>query len=210
MSKERLRIGIVNYGVGNLLAVRNAFMALGHTCKISSDHNELESADLVVLPGVGAFRPASEALRQLGLADFLLEYARRERPIIGICLGMQLLADRSYEGGATDGLGLIPGNVVALDNTACHVGWGSLLATDMIDEPQLRNLVAQSSYYFNHSFVYESANGTALAKADFQGQSFPAIVKRGQVMGFQFHPEKSQEAGRALLQHILFRMFHGE
>lgn len=193
-------VGVVDYGVGNHTSVLRTFHALGHRCRVTSDREVLRAAEVIVLPGVGAFPAAMMALHRHGLADFLVDLARQGKPIIGICLGMQLLADESLEHGITAGLGLIPGTVCPLPMMDWHIGWNSLEIT------QPDALLMQSDgepFYFNHSYGFDAPNAYVTALSRVHNTSFTVAVRRGNVVGLQFHPEKSQAAGKELLSRLV-------
>ncbi len=197
---NRKTVGIVDYGVGNHTSVLRTFQALGHRCRVTNDREILAAADVLVLPGVGAFPAAMSALHQHGLAGYICELARQGKPLIGLCLGMQLLADDSLEHGTTAGLGLIPGTVRPLRGMDWHIGWNSL------ETVQLDPLMTPSdgeSFYFNHSLVFDvpAAYQSAIARA--HGSDFTVAVRRGNIVGLQFHPEKSQTAGKLLLSRLV-------
>lgn len=194
-------IGIVDYGVGNLASVRNAFDHLGFDAVVCADPGRLEEFSRIVLPGVGSFRSAMERLNASGWAAGLRDYAVSGRPLLGICLGMQLLLDEGEEHGLTPGLGLIPGRVVRLDpappNKVPHVGWNSL--SQIAPHPLFRGIKPHVDFYFVHSYhcVPHHAEDIA-AVCDFAG-NFVAAVAKGNVAGMQFHPEKSQPSGMRIL-----------
>ncbi len=195
----RRTIGIVNYGVGNHASVWRALQSLGYRCRISSEIAVLQQTDLLLLPGVGAFAEAMNALHSVALVEFIQEEARAGKPLIGLCLGMQLLADTSQEFGTHVGLGLVPGHVVALREPRSHIGWNT------IEVRQAGTFLKPSdgrSFYFNHSYVFDSPEEYRSCVA-FVGCPITVGVRRGNVVGFQFHPEKSQQAGRQLLQNTI-------
>lgn len=194
-----LTIGVVDYGVGNLASVNRTLHALGYRCRVSREPEVLSATDLLLLPGVGAFPAAMEALHGCDLVEYLQQQARAERPMVGICLGMQLLADASTEYRLTAGLGLIPGQVAALPSARWHIGWNTIEVLD--GDPLLQPSDGQA-LYFNHSYVFEPAREyqVGIARLD---RPFTAAVRRGKVVGLQFHPEKSQDAGRQLLQNVI-------
>ncbi len=197
---NRKTVGIVDYGVGNHSSVLRTFQALGHRCRVTSDREILNSADVMVLPGVGAFPTAMSALNHSGLAGYICELARQGKPIIGLCLGMQLLADRSLEHGTTAGLGLIPGTVRPLKGFDWHIGWNSL---ETVQRDPLLMLSYGESFYFNHSLYFDVPKEYQTAICRLRNSSFTVAVRRGNVVGLQFHPEKSQEAGKQLLSRLL-------
>lgn len=195
----RRTIGIVDYGVGNHTSVWRALHKLGYRCRVSAEPEVLSATDLLVLPGVGAFGAAMEALHRLHLVDYLRLQSREGKPIIGLCLGMQLLADASLEHGLTAGLELIPGQVVPFDQARWHIGWNSIEVVG--NDPMFRSSDG-ASMYFNHSYVFEAPAEyqACLARLD---APFPVGVRRGNLVGLQFHPEKSQAPGHRLLRNIV-------
>ncbi len=201
---SRRTIGIVDYGVGNHTSVWRALHALGYRCRVSADPAVLDATDLLLLPGVGAFPPAMEALHRHDLVGYLQEQARSGKPFVGICLGMQLMADASSEFGTTAGLGLIPGNVTPLEQAAWHIGWNSIEAVG--GDPLLRPSDGQSMY-FNHSYVFEAPLEYRIGLARLQ-RPLTIAVRRANVVGLQFHPEKSQDAGRQVLRNVVEGLTH--
>lgn len=197
-------IAIVDYGVGNLASVGNAFERLGFKAQIHANPRDILNAERIVLPGVGSFRMAMESLHRLGWVSALRNYAQSQRPFLGICLGMQLLFESGEEHGPTEGLGLIPGRVVKLTpespNKIPHVGWNGL--TRVKPHPLLAGIKPAVDFYFVHSYhcVPEKADDV-LAACDFGGEFVAAVAARN-VAGFQFHPEKSQPAGMRLLENF--------
>lgn len=195
----RRTVGIVDYGVGNHASVRQTLHAIGHRCRISSDPAILAASDVLFLPGVGAFGAAMQKLEETGLAGFLQERGRAGQPFVGLCLGMQLLAEKGHEHGVAAGLGLIPGEVVKLDQTACHIGWN---AVNAIDDDPLFAPTDGRAMYFNHSFVFETPTEYRALTAQIE-RPFTVGVRRDNLVGLQFHPEKSQEDGRELLRNVI-------
>ncbi|MBI5424877.1 MAG: imidazole glycerol phosphate synthase subunit HisH [Opitutae bacterium] len=196
---SRRGIGIVDYGVGNHTSVWRTLYALGYRCKVTRNPAELDAMDLLVLPGVGAFPAAMQAMHARGLADYVRRAAAAGRPLLGICLGMQLLADSSIEYGETAGLGLIPGRVDAIGPGTSHIGWNTIEAA--ATDPMLGRSAGES-FYFNHTYAVACPPEFAVAHATL-GRRFPVITRRGRIVGVQFHPEKSQHAGRQLLGDII-------
>jgi len=198
----RLTIGIVDYGVGNLASVRHALHAMGYRCRIAGNRETLTQSDLLLLPGVGAFPAAMQALNASGLTDFVCQQARDGKPVVGICLGMQLLADSSGEMGLTAGLGLIPGKVMTLGESRWHIGWNSIEVVK--EDPLFMNGDGQAMY-FNHSYVFDAPTEyqAVVARLDELSEPFTVCVHRKNVVGLQFHPEKSQAAGRHLLASVI-------
>lgn len=194
-------VGIIDYGVGNHTSVKQCLLQLGLRCRVSSDPMALNACDLLLLPGVGAFPLARQALQERQLDLFLTEKAAEKKPVLGICLGMQLLTNASYEGGYTRGLGLIPGEVVSLSGKhRWHIGWNTL-DQQVRGDPLFRSISGQA-FYFNHSFAYQGPEEFQICKTQF-GESFGSVIRCGNIVGMQFHPEKSQDAGRVLLRHIV-------
>ena len=196
---SRITVGLVDYGVGNHGSIRCTLHALGFRCRVSSEIKALAQTDLLLLPGVGAFPSAMAELWKRGLVEYLQQEARDQRPILGICLGMQLLTDASQEHRLTAGLGLIPGEVVPLGNPRWHIGWNTLEIVR--DDPLLRSSDGRA-FYFNHSFGFDGAAEYQICVARHE-RVFPVVIRRGKVLGLQFHPEKSQRAGRELLRDVI-------
>lgn len=202
MKGRRLTVGIIDYGVGNhnsvLLCVRN----LGFRVWISSQPERLDQADVLLLPGVGAFPTAMERLYASGLVGYLQRAAQQGRPLVGICLGMQLLAESSTELGFTPGLGLIPGPVEAIGKPRWHIGWNSL---EVVEGQPLLHASDGEVMYFNHSYVFRGPEAFVAARSRVREGSEPlvAAIQRGSVWGLQFHPEKSQAPGLELLERLI-------
>lgn len=192
---------IVDYGVGNLKSVTNAMDYLGLSTRITSDPRELELADAIILPGVGAFPDAADKLRLTGL-DRVLTAQAEQKPILGICLGMQLLLDRGEEVRECAGLGLVPGRVrrIEIGLKLPHIGWNSLSFPN--PSPLLAGVEEGSCVYFVHSFCAVADDpATVIAQTDY-GVPVTAAVQRGNVYGCQFHPEKSGEVGLQILKNF--------
>lgn len=194
-----ITVGIIDYGMGNHASVAQSLRRLDFRVRISKEPGELDLVDALVLPGVGAFPVAMKALHERGLVDYLQNQARIQRPLIGICLGMQLLASASYEHEYTGGLDLIPGEIIPFDNGKWHIGWNTLECS--LHDPLLASSDGQS-FYFNHSFYYRGPNEyqLAISRRPF---ACPAVIRRGSVIGLQFHPEKSQAEGKVLLKNMI-------
>lgn len=201
----KLTVGIVDYGVGNHNSVLHSLRHLGLRGFISADHKSLRTSDLLLLPGVGAFRPAMQALEQRKLNLFLLDQVACQKPILGICLGMQLLGKSSSENGWTAGLGLIPGSVVTLGIGCWHIGWNTV--TQKKVDP-IFEVAHNRDFYFNHSHAYESFGEYVVCTSEFGATPFASVVRSGKVAGIQFHPEKSQRAGCDLLQSVIKGLCH--
>lgn len=193
-------IAIIDYGMGNLRSVQKAIEAVGHSATVTPDPDAVRRADRVVLPGVGAFADAIAHLRQTGLAEAFLDAVRAGKPCLGVCLGLQLLFDASEEDGLHEGLGLIPGRIVRFPSApglkVPHMGWNTLKARR--DHPILRDLGGEPSVYFVHSYYAQPDHpADVVAEADYPGP-FAALVARDNLVGAQFHPEKSQGVGLAM------------
>ena len=196
-------IAIVDYGVGNLFSLKSSLAAIGAEAVVTSDPLTLRAADKILLPGVGAFGDAARKLRESGLADLLKELAQAGKPLMGICLGMQLLFEKSYEYGVHEGLGLIPGSVkpirdvIPADYKIPHIGWNGLHFKGA--HPLFASLREGECVYFVHSFYAADCDGAVIATAEY-GAELTAAVAKGNVMGCQFHPEKSGNVGLAILR----------
>ena len=196
-------VGVIDYGVGNLFSLGCSLRAVGADCIVSSDPAVLSQADRLVLPGVGAFADAAKRLRDTGLDRMVLEEAERGKPILGICLGMQLLFDRSLEYGEHAGLGLIPGSVVPIRDVIPanlkipHIGWNALRFTRPC--PLFKSVKEGDCVYFVHSFYAADCDDSVAATAEY-GASLTAAVQKKNVFGCQFHPEKSGDVGLRILK----------
>lgn len=194
-------LAVVDYNVGNLMSVNNAMQYLGFATKVTSDRRELELADGIILPGVGAFPDAAEQLRVTGLMDVLRQESRR-KPMLGICLGMQLLFERGTEVRPCEGLGLVPGSVERIETAykLPHIGWNSLRYPN--PSPLFDGLPEEIYVYFVHSFWGKASNPeTVIATTDY-GTTVTAAVQNGLVFGTQFHPEKSGDIGLTMLKNF--------
>ena len=194
-------IAIVDYGAGNLFSVQNALAYLNITCCTTDDPAVLEICDGVILPGVGAFPEAMHRLHASGLVSIICEQAQK-KPLLGICLGMQMLFERSYECEETQGLGLIPGQVRLINSGGLkipHMGWNDLT---VLHHCALTEHSKNGEYvYFVHSYCVHTPDENVSCYTEY-GERIPALVHRGFVYGAQFHPEKSGEAGLAMLKNF--------
>ncbi|WP_059103339.1 imidazole glycerol phosphate synthase subunit HisH [Shouchella shacheensis] len=197
-------IGIVDYGMGNLHSVSKALERIGLDYVLSNEPSELAQADGLILPGVGAFPDAMTILDSSGLRTFLDQWVGENKPLLGICLGMQLLFEESEEYGWTKGLGYLPGKVVRFSGKTRegvrykvpHMGWNNL--TFHKKHPLLET-VEEGYVYFVHSYVVQTEKNVVLASSEYH-HDVPAIVGRENVLGAQFHPEKSSDVGMAILR----------
>jgi glutamine amidotransferase len=198
-------VGIVDYGMGNRRSVEKALERVGARVLLTGDHDALNAADGLIVPGVGAFPAAMDRLRRRGLDELVVRRAQAGTPVLGLCLGMQLLFDRSVELGGDEGLGLLPGEVVELrpEPPALkipHIGWNVVSMTR--DSPLTGGLPDRCAFYHVHSFVARPGEaGDVLGRGDYGGP-FVSIVARDPIYGVQFHPEKSSTHGLALLRNF--------
>ena len=196
-------IAIIDYGVGNLRSVQKAFEAVGQQAEVTSDKAVIEAASHVVLPGVGAFGAAAATLRSHGLEDVARDAALSGRPFLGICVGMQILFDVSFEYGEHAGLGLLPGSVVSFDTTnplakVPQIGWNAI---EWQKDNSLTAAVPSGSMaYFVHSFYCKPLESSDVLATTFHGIGYASAVQRGNITGVQFHPEKSGDVGLALIR----------
>ena len=197
-------IAIVDYGVGNLFSLKSSFAAIGAEVTVTADKDVIRAAEKIILPGVGAFGDAAQKLRDTGLDVVLKEKAASGKPLMGICLGMQLLFDKSYEYGEHQGLGLIPGavrpirDVIPADLKVPHIGWNAL--TFVGEKSALFKYLNEGDcVYFVHSYYAADCGDAVTATAEY-GAPLTASVEKGNVYGCQFHPEKSGKAGLSILK----------
>ena len=198
---KKISVAILDYGVGNHNSVLKCLRKIGYRSKISREISELDKSSLIILPGVGAFPTAMNYLHKYDLVSYLKNAHKISKPLIGICLGMQLLAETSKEIKLTSGLGLIPGSIEPIPNKKWHIGWNNL---EIKDEDKLFKLSDGESMFFNHSFSYVGPNEYISATSRL-GKDIPivAAIKKRKTVGLQFHPEKSQQAGLELLDRII-------
>jgi glutamine amidotransferase len=198
-------VGIVDYGMGNRRSVEKALERVGARVVLTGDHDALDAADGLIVPGVGAFPAAMARLRESGLDDLVVRRAQAGTPVLGLCLGMQLLFERSVEFGGDTGLGLLPGEVVALrpdppSMKIPHIGWNEVAMTR--SSPLTAGLPERCAFYHVHSFVARpTEDGDVLGRGDYGGP-FVSMVARDPIYGVQFHPEKSSTNGLALLRNF--------
>lgn len=196
-------IAIVDYGVGNLFSLESSFAAVGADVVVTADRGTIAAADRIILPGVGAFEDAARKLRESGLDGFLKEQAAEGKPLMGICLGMQLLFDRSYEYGEHEGLGLIRGSVrpiadvIPKDLKIPHIGWNALSFKKKC--PLFADVRDGECVYFVHSYYAAECDDAVVATTEY-GAPLTAAVAYGNLYGCQFHPEKSGEVGLRILK----------
>lgn len=197
-------IAIVDYGVGNLFSLKSSFAHIGQDAVVTSDLSVLQQADRIILPGVGAFSDAIAKLRQSGLDRIVCEQALSGKPVLGICLGMQMLFEKSFEYGEHTGLGLLPGNVVPMkgvipsDLQVPHIGWNALKFTQQTC-PLFRYIQEGDCVYFVHSYYVSDCSDSLAATTEY-GAELTAAVAKGNIYGCQFHPEKSGPVGLNILR----------
>jgi len=207
-------VTVVDYNVGNILSVVRALENIGATVALARQPHEIASADRLLLPGVGAFAKVVDALRQHDFVEPVIEHTRRQRPFLGICVGMQMMLDASMEFGRHDGLGLIPGKVDAIPTVGTdnrphkvpHIGWTGLVpdGRNDWDGTLLDGLDIGANVYFVHSYSAQPENSEdRLAAAQYNGQYICAAVQRGPMCGVQFHPEKSGPVGLRILRRFV-------
>jgi len=197
-----VRIAILDYGMGNLRSVEKALEHVGVTATISADHGEVRAADGVILPGVGAFPRAMERIRELGLDELIAERRAEGVPILGICLGLQLLFESSTELGGASGLGLLDGPVAELEAEGLkvpHIGWEPVRWEQ--ESRLAEGIPSETPFYFVHSFAPRPSGEELLGTAVY-GARFACAAERDNVFGVQFHPEKSSSAGLRLLSNF--------
>ena len=196
-------IAVIDYGVGNLFSLKSSFSAIGANAVVTSSKSELASADSIILPGVGAFRDAAKKLKDSGLEDTVISLAENGKPLMGICLGMQLLFEKSFEYGEHKGLGLIKGEIRPIETVIPkgykipHIGWNSLEIKK--PSPIFENVNNGEYVYFVHSYYAADCENSVTAVSDY-GAPLTAAVQSGNVFGCQFHPEKSGETGLKILR----------
>ena len=210
---SKCEVIVIDYGVGNLLSVQRGLEKCGTKVILTSDPEVILAANRVVLPGVGAFANAMKILKNLGLVEVLGELAQRKTPLLGICLGMQLLLEESEEFGLTTGLGLIPGNVIPVPNQMLsgetqkipHIGWNALQPShkEVWQHSLMKNNQPGEAAYFVHSFMAVPSDPTnRIADCIYGGHKIAAMIGRDQITGCQFHPEKSGEVGLEILRNF--------
>ncbi|MEC5424616.1 imidazole glycerol phosphate synthase subunit HisH [Virgibacillus sp. C22-A2] len=195
-------IAIIDYGAGNIKSLQFALARLNIDSCLTTDKQTIENCKAIILPGVGAFKDAMEAINDLNLGPVLKEEAGKGKPILGICLGMQLFYEASFEDGQWTGIGLLEGNVSRIDSSVKvpHIGWNTI--TKHGDSPLLNNISSNAYVYFVHSYAVNTYQQNSLIASTNYGGTIPAIVQQDNIIGMQFHPEKSGAVGLQLLQNF--------
>lgn len=201
-----MMIAIVDYGVGNIFSLYSSFGYIGAEAVLTGDADKIRAADKIILPGVGAFGDAAEKLRDSGLAQVVVEAAKAGKPCLGICLGMQLLFEKSYEYGEHDGLGLIKGDIVTMEGVVPedfkvpHIGWNALQFPKGKEKSPLFKYIEEGDFvYFVHTYYASNCEDAIIATTEY-GAELTAAVARDNVYGVQFHPEKSGDVGMKILK----------
>ncbi len=198
------KIAIIDYGMGNLKNVRNAFIFLGYDAKITGNYKDIENATHLILPGVGGFKDAMSTLKRKGLAEPVKDAISAGNNFLGICLGMQLLFETSEEFGYSEGLGILKGKVIKFDESVVplmpHIGWNNMEILKQINE--FNGIKNNVFFYFLHSYYCVPEENITVAFCDYYGK-FSACVKKDNIFACQFHPEKSHTAGLALLKNFI-------
>ena len=214
-----IRVTIVDYGVGNLLSVKRGFEYSGFTVDVTDEFEKIKNAGRLVLPGVGAFRNGMEELIERNLVDAIREASNNDVPILGICLGMQLLFEVGEEFGHSDGLGLVPGKVTALSDKSGqglkirvpHIGWNEIRAVETSlnwEKTLLSSVHPGEAMYFNHSFFAEPVDiSCVVAVSEYGSNLIPSVINYKNISGCQFHPEKSGRAGLRILKQFADQQF---
>ena len=198
-------IAIIDYGMGNLRSVQKAFEYLGNHAVITDDVSVIQKADKVVLPGVGAFQDAMKTITQKGIDKVLYDIVDSKKPLLGICLGMQMFFDKSYEYGEHKGLGILQGEIKLLPNTVKipHMGWNSLYIQKR--SPLFEGLPEQPYVYFVHSYHLET-NADIVSATTYYGKQIQVAAQKENVFALQFHPEKSGDIGLQMLRNFVARV----
>jgi|LakMenEpi03Aug12_release.lakeMendotaPanAssembly.Ray.scaffolds.fasta_scaffold700315_2 glutamine amidotransferase len=201
----KITIGIVDYDLGNHDSLFFLLKSMGFKVMISKDISILSAMDLIILPGVGAFPKAMESLHASGMASFISQWSNQGKPLLGICLGMQLLCTMSFEFEETKGLNLIPGRIVPLDSGKWHIGWNDNIPYKGHD---LFGITTKDQFYYNHSYKFIGDDNYIISYSMFD-ELIPAIIQKNKTIGIQFHPEKSQKSGKKLFSTIIEKLIYG-
>lgn len=199
------RVAIIDYGVGNIASLRNALLKIGSEPFLCSSADEVKKASHIVLPGVGSFQEGMNNLKRSGLNEAILDFCHTGKPVLGICLGMQLLAEYGEEYGVTKGLGLVPGRVTRLKVDEKyfrlpHIGWNDV---HVRGKAMAKGFNQKADFYFVHSFGFENPDAPCVAGVCDYGATIVAAIELENIWGMQFHPEKSQDAGLKILKNFI-------
>lgn len=210
MANKNRTIAIIDYGVGNLYSIKKAISSFGINVFITEDADKIALADAVVLPGVGSFEAGMEGLKIRNLIGSVKKFSKTGKPMLGICLGAQLLLDRGYEFGSFDGLGIIPGKVVKFpklkNGRIPHIGWNEIFSLKNVSwkKTVLESVKSNSDVYFVHSYILQpNKKEDILALANYDGYEFCSAIKKGNIYGCQFHPEKSGKVGLKIIENFV-------
>jgi glutamine amidotransferase len=193
------KIAIVDYKLGNQTSLKIFCKNLGFNCLITDSHHEIRIADIIILPGVGAFSEAMKNIKKENLDRVIQDENKINKPIIGICLGMQIMGTRSFELGKTEGLKLIPGDIEPLSNHMFNIGWSNIIKTRKASEIYFSN---EDAFFFNHSFKF-NCNQKYIISETNDKYKIPSIIKNKNIIGIQFHPEKSQNSGKNFFANLI-------
>ena len=197
-------IGLLDYGAGNCASVKRLISKLGYRSRLVNKPEDFEVVTVLFIPGVGAFPSAMEALNKMNLVKPILDFANSSKPVVGVCLGMQLLADSSEELGLTKGLGLIPGEVKAVSGMEWHIGWNTL---DYVNGCSITSKSDGQSFYYNHSYEFQAPKEYIVGVARAE-KPIVSVVRKDNIFGIQFHPEISQISGFKLMRRVLEEFTH--
>ncbi len=208
-NKEKTQISIIDYGVGNLYSISKACRKFSDSIVVTEDPEIIKSSSALILPGVGSFGAGIDGLKRRGLVRVIKEFADSGKPILGICLGAQLMMSKGYEFGEFDGLGIISGKVVRFDELSSgtkipHIGWNKITISDGMQETIFSSLSAEPHFYFVHSYIMEpDSPKNIFATTNYGGSSFCSVIKQGNIYGCQFHPEKSAKDGLKIIKNFI-------
>lgn len=202
---EKTSVCIIDYGMGNVRSVYNVFNALHCAVKVSGEPGDIKGATHIVLPGVGAFGAAVEKIKKMSSFEVLIEEVfKAKKPFLGICVGMQILADTGNEHGLFKGLGWVAGETKKINSNGLplpHVGWNNF--STFKEDPIFRGVTGESDFYYVHSYAFFAKNKEEVIAACDYGEEFPSVIRKDNIYGVQFHPEKSQKTGLRLLENFL-------
>jgi glutamine amidotransferase len=199
------RISILDYGFGNLTSLQGCLNRLGYSVNISDKKSVLRKGEILFLPGVGSFDAGIKAMHKLDLVNFISDFKDSGKTVVGICLGMQLLFSSSDEGESIAGLGFLPGKIKKVQSIPTHIGWNKI---NVVKKRTIFKKFHDQHFYFNHGYYYSGKSAITHCAANIGKKDIPSIVKKSNVIGMQFHPEKSQRNGESLLKTIVEKFNH--